>query len=71
VPLEECKVAYDRLDSSSPGEQMDSINKYARLAKSTREFLTVLWPGNFQNCSRQHCDDFALMVEYSIRTNRI
>lgn len=68
VPIEICKAAYDILDTSSPGEQMDSMNKYAHKFGSAREVIECLFPDmEVEKYSRVHFEYFALAIEYMRR----
>lgn len=68
VPLETCKAAYDILDTSSPGEQMDSMNKYAHKFGSTREVIELLFSGmEPEKYSREQFEVLALTIEYMRR----
>jgi hypothetical protein len=68
VPDEVCKAAYDLLDSTSPGSQMDDLNANVARCGSTRNIIEHLFPTmEVERFSRKWFEIFALTVEYARR----
>jgi hypothetical protein len=71
--IEECKAAYDRLDTSSPGHQVEDMTEDVLAGGSVRAFLEMRWPHIKTVVVKYPPDrfkDLALAAEYLLRQSK-
>jgi hypothetical protein len=68
VPIEACRVAYDRLDSILAGRHTDDLNRHMATGGTTRSWVWLCLNGrDASKYKKQDLDDFALAAEYAYR----